>query len=186
MHEFRRIALGEFMDDLEFGKEIASLFGLPTDELSTAEEALGDERLSQGRSVFANLGISMLLVSMIFLAFIALMILLIILKRKIKLSDKSKERINNLRKKVFFNPIIRYLLLNALKLNFSAFIVFKKPIGGAWDIVIGLILMVTLNAVPIFFFFLLRKNRSSLKEEKQKQVIGTLYAGKNTEKEAEH
>ena len=57
LYEFRRIALGEFMDDLDFGKEVASFFGLPTSKNSAADEAVGEERLSYGRSVFGNIGI---------------------------------------------------------------------------------------------------------------------------------
>jgi len=46
LHEFRRMALGEFMDDLDFGKEIANAFGLPTSEETAADEVVGEERLS--------------------------------------------------------------------------------------------------------------------------------------------
>ena len=32
LHEFRRMVLGEFLDDFDFGKEVSSFFGLPTSE----------------------------------------------------------------------------------------------------------------------------------------------------------
>ena len=83
------------------------------------------------------------------------------------MSEKSIERIDKIKQMVFYNPIIRYLLLNSLKLNFSAFIVFRPPIGSAWDIVLGLAIMILINAAPIFFFYVLHKNREELKEEKK-------------------
>ena len=32
LHEFRRIALGEFMEDLEIGKEISTMLNIETDD----------------------------------------------------------------------------------------------------------------------------------------------------------
>lgn len=87
---------------------------------------------------------------------------------------------------VFFNPIIRYLLLNSLKLNFTAFIVFKPPLGNAVDILLGLVIMLLINAVPIYFFYILRKNREDLEQDSKKKAFGTLYQGKNIKKEAGH
>ena len=159
LQEFRRIVLGEFMDDLDFGKEIANLFGLQTSEDTAADETVGEERLSQGRSVFSNLGISLILFTLIFLTLILLLVLAIKLKRKMALSDKTKERIVKIKEKIFYNPIIRYLLLNSLKLNFSAFIVYRSPAGGVLDILIGSVFMVAINAVPILFLIVLNINR---------------------------
>ena len=186
LHEFRRIALGEFIEDFDFGKEIASFFGLPRSEDSAADVTVGEDRLSLGKSVSGNLGISLFLLSLAFLALILILVVLIQLKRRIKLSDKTKARIKKVKEKIFYNPIVRYLLLNSLKLNFAAFIVFKKPVGGAWDVFVGISLMLIINALPIFFFFLLRKNRTILENEKPKKSYGALYAGKNSTKEAEH
>ena len=42
LHEFRRIALGEFLDDIDFGKEIAQFIGLPTREDSVADVTVGE------------------------------------------------------------------------------------------------------------------------------------------------
>ena len=185
LHEFRRVALGEFMDDFDFGKEIANFFGLPTSEDSAADVTVGQERLYLGASVSGNLGISLLLISVVFLVLVLIIILMIQLKRRVKLSEKTKERIEKVKDKIFFNPIIRYLLLNSLKLNFAAFIVFRKPIGGVWDVFVGSILMLITNTLPMFFFFMLRKNHSILEEDKPKKVYGALYSGKNAAKEAD-
>ena len=97
------------------------------------------------------------------------------LKQRVKMTDKIKQRIEKLQYMVFFNPIIRYLLLNSLKLNFTAFIVFKPPLGNAVDIFLGLVMMLLINAVPIFFFYILRKNRDELDQDSKKKAFGTLY-----------
>ena len=85
-----------------------------------------------------------------------------------------------------YNPIIRYLFLNSIKLNFMAFIVFRPPIGGFLDIVLASIIMVLIIGIPIFFLRLLRKNRKSLNDEKQSNVFGALYQGKNVMEDAQH
>ena len=142
--------------------------------------------MSSGRSVFGNIGISQLLILMSFLTFVLLLILLIKLRSRIKLSDKTKARIMKVKEKVFYNPLIRYLLLNALKFNFAAFIVFRKPIGGAWDVFLGLVIMISMTVLPALLFYLLRKNRDNLEQEEQRKVYGTLYTGKNVEMKAEN
>ena len=123
---------------------------------------------------------------MTFLGFVLLLILLIKLRRRIKLSERTKAAIMKVREKVFYNPLIRYLLLNALKLNFSAFVVFRTPIGGAWNIFLGLVIMISMTILPVFFCFVLRKNRDRLEQDEEKKVYGTLYSGKNVEKKAEN
>lgn len=67
----------------------------------------------------------MFIVSLIFLVLILVVIVVIILVRRIKCSEKNKERAKNLKYKVFFNPIIKYLQLNSLKLNLSGIMVIK-------------------------------------------------------------
>ena len=123
---------------------------------------------------------------MTFLSFVLLLIPLIKLRKRIKLSERTKAAIMKVKEKVFYNPLIRYLLLNALKLYFSAFVVFRKPIGGVWNIFMGLVIMISMTILPVFFFFVLRKNRDHLEQDEQKKVYGTLYTGKNVHKKAEN
>ena len=46
--------------------------------------------------------------------------------------------------------------------------------------------MILVAGVPVFFFRLLRKNRKSLREEKQSKVFGALYQGKNVTDDDQH
>ena len=48
LYELKRIALGEFMDDLSLGNEINDAFGIPPNDQSAAEEKVGESRLGSG------------------------------------------------------------------------------------------------------------------------------------------
>ena len=71
------MVLGEFLDDFDFGKNIADYFGLPTNENKSADVVVGEDRLSNGHTVFGSLGITFILVSILFIAFILLLVLAI-------------------------------------------------------------------------------------------------------------
>ena len=47
--------------------------------------------------------------------------------KRIDLSEKNKARVQKVKQMIYFNPIIRFLILNTLKLNFNALLVFKSP-----------------------------------------------------------
>lgn len=72
-----------------------------------------------------------------------------------KLSEKSKERFRSLKSRVFYNPISRYSLLNSLKFNLAALVVFTSPDNNAGNIVIAVLTFIALNAVPVIFCILL-------------------------------
>ena len=78
--EFRRMALGEFMDDLDIGSEIANAFDLSTSSETAADEKVGEERLSSGRSVLGSFGITQLLI----LISLCTLILILLIAMKIK------------------------------------------------------------------------------------------------------
>jgi len=75
------------------------------------------------------------------------------------------------------------LLLNSLKLNFTAFVVFRAPVGGAGDIFVALLILAVINIAPIIFYRLLRKHHADLTDDEHKKVFGTLYQGKNIDKD---
>ena len=56
--EFRRIALGEFFDDFDFGKEVANFFGFKTSEDTAADDVVGEARLGSDRTVIGSMGIT--------------------------------------------------------------------------------------------------------------------------------
>lgn len=112
------------MDDFDFGKQVMTAFGMDPKQESATEEKLGKERLGGSSNVFTSFGATLLLGSLVFLIIILMLVAIILISRRVKVSDKNRERIKKLKRKIFFNPIVRYLLLNSLKLNMSGFVVF--------------------------------------------------------------
>ena len=124
LFEFRRIALGEFMDDLDIGKVIMEFIGISFEEKSATDEEVGDERLGSP-SLFSSFGPTLILGSIALIIIAVLIIVAVIVLKRTKLSEKNLQRLKRLKKKVFFNPIVRYLLLESLKLNMSSIVVLK-------------------------------------------------------------
>ena len=78
------------------------------------ESRLGDE------DIFTNIGPTLLLGTGFLLFIVMIVVLLVLICRKRSCSPKCKERVEKQRKKMLFNPIIRYCFLNAFKLNLNA------------------------------------------------------------------
>lgn len=180
LFELKRIALGEFMDDLDVGNEIAGVLGIEIDNTNAVDEEVGEERLGSG-SPFSNFGATLLLGSILFTVVILLLVIAIFIASRVKCSDKCKERMKNWKRKVFFNPIIRYLLLNSLKLNLSAFIVFASPEKAMTDMLVASITLAIINLSPIVLCWVIYRYRNSLMEEDNRKAFGTLYQGRKTE-----
>ena len=60
--------------------------------------------------------------------------------KRCKLSEKGKERVKSLKQKIFWNPLIRYTMLSAIKLNISAMIIFR--LGWPKDSIQGILALV--------------------------------------------
>ena len=88
--------------------------------------------------------------------------------------------------KVFWNPIVRYLVLNSMKLSMSALVVMYATEKGAGDIATSIGLLTLLNGAPFVFMFALRSNKKTLAEQETIKSIGAIYAGKNVESKQDH
>ena len=118
--------LGEFVDDLKLGAYIAGWLGLKREDESEEgpSEAVGEDRLGP-KNILSSLGPSLLFLSLIFIIIIALLVMVFFVSRYSRLSGKTHERINKVKRVIFWNPMIRYTMLNALKLYISALVIFK-------------------------------------------------------------
>ena len=87
-----------------------------------------------------------------------------------------------MKRKLKYNPVIRYLLLNSLKFNYSAFCVFKQADAGAGSVFVAILLLLFINICPLVLSRILYKNNNELKEKETEDKIGTLYEGKNVER----
>ena len=122
LNQLRRIVFGEFLDDLDIASKITEFFGLSTKKSEITEEEVGIDRLGSS-DLFDNFGPTLIIGSIIFVIFVALLIGTIYLHKKMKVSEKTRKRVHDLKRKVFYNSFIRYLLLNGLKFYMSAFMV---------------------------------------------------------------
>lgn len=89
------------------------------------------------------------------------------------MSIKSKERIENLKKKIFFNPLIRSLYLSCLKFYFSAIVSFKGDVS-----ITAIIIVATITLVSLILAGILYKNEKHLDEETCISKFGAAYDGK--------
>ena len=87
LRELKRIALGEFVDDLELGNKVRLFFSFEPLESYTAEEKVGQERLGP-TDAFASIGPTLILVSVVFSLIILIVLILVFIGKKSKTSVK--------------------------------------------------------------------------------------------------
>ena len=56
------------------------------------------------------------------MAILVIVVAIIIVFKRIQTSPKCRDRVVKVKRAVFFNPIIRYVILNSLKLDIMAFV----------------------------------------------------------------
>ena len=123
LFELKRISMGEFIDGLEIGDWVGGLFGIDPSADEAADDKIGANGIGD-KDFLENFGPTFILFSTLFAILIAIVLVIIYLQKRCILSEKNRIRYARLKNKVFWNPVIRYLFLNALKLNFSAMIAF--------------------------------------------------------------
>ena len=83
------VTLGEFLDDLEIGKQIKEMFSITENERSTTDEKLGEERLGH-TSIMARLGPTLILLTSIFIFLVLIVLLLVKCRKRCNLSQKCE------------------------------------------------------------------------------------------------
>ena len=82
-----RIALGQWIDELDIGTKISSAFGIDS-EPSGPEDKVGTKRLGSD-NLLENLGISLFLVTIIMIFLVLFVLLIRTIKNRSKLSKKA-------------------------------------------------------------------------------------------------
>ena len=186
-NELKRVSWAEYLDDLEIGRRMNELlFG--TDDLQDVKltsDKLGEERLGSS-NMFESLGVSVLILSLLFfLALIVIAVIIVCCKKK-EWSEKNQERIENLKRKIKYNPVIRYFLLNSIKFNYSALCVLKQSNAGVWSQVTAVLMLGFINLCPLVLSAILYKRNDELQDKERISMMGTLYEGKNVESQRKH
>ena len=135
---------------------------------------MGEDRLSSKTGLLANLGPGFMIIT----AFVILLILVIavislISKKQCTKGSKCRQKIDGTKKKIFFQMIIRYLIMNALKLSMSLI----KGVGESTDRGYAIIALTSFQTVPFFFIYLLEVNKNDLDEPISNQQFGNLFKG---------
>ena len=144
------------MDDIDIGTAVMDTLGLPADKTSSTEEKVGEERLGS-ESPLSSFGATLLLSSIVFGIILLIVIIVICIVKRNSTSQKCKACALKLKRAIFFNPIIRYLLLNALKLNMSALMVIKATDPSSSDLAIGIATLTIINGAPLVFYVVINR-----------------------------
>ena len=99
--------------------------------------------------------------------------------RRVGLDSKCKRCVNKISEKIFFNPLIRYLLLNTLKFTIVSLIVFRANKPSTTDLIVSIAILSFIGLITINFVILLRCMSKELGKEMRLRRFGTLYQGKN-------
>ena len=144
------------MDDLDIGTEVMIAMGVKDEHTSSTEEKVGEERLGSSNAL-STFGPTLILGSIAVVVLASLIVLAVYIFKRVQLSEKGRQRIKKLKLMVFYNPIIRYLTLNSLKLNMAALMPLKMITDApAGDILTGIAIFLVINAAAIKFYFVLR------------------------------
>ena len=166
--------MGEFMDEIDIGTAIGVEFLEKKENEPT--EVIGDDRLGNPNPI-KNLGTTLLLLTGVFVGLIIIVLVIICVARRIRLSDKNKERCAMLKGKIFYNALIRYTLLNALKLNLMAMLPLNSNDEDA-DFVkklVPILLLIILVQLPFIYVCCLEKRKSELDQPMVSNSLGNLY-----------
>ena len=77
-----------------------------------------------------------------------------------------------------YNPLIRYTMLNCLKLNNTGMVVFLGIAAGeSQQLGVGIAIIIVMTAIPIFYAVLIFRKRKDLNKEETKMKFNSLYLG---------
>ena len=125
--------------------------------------------------------------TLVFLVIVLLILILIFCNKRPNIAVKRLELIEKLDKKIFFNPFIRYSLVNALKLNLNAFITLKAyTTNNTGEKATAIVILTLINLVPIILARLLFKRKDKLEDEVNFSRYNTIYKGKRVDNEKNH
>ena len=161
LYELKRVALGEFMDDLDIGGKVMETIGLEPNEVKSTDEMVGEDRLGP-KSPVQSFGATLLIATMFSLSLLFLILIVLFVIKRTKLSNRCRNCANKHKKLVLYNPIIRYLILNALKLNMAGLVALKTIPDKPKDLMVAILIVILLNGAPVIFYFSVKRNRAQL------------------------
>ena len=184
--ELRNLALLEFIPLKWFQNSVKTLFGMPIEDEEA--ESCAAQSNPCGKSLVDNLG-AMPLIALIILLCIGLMLLTRCLARK---SARIGKLCAYLKRKLFYNTLLRYVLQSTLKMQFAALAVItcakaaegqsEAETSTTGSMVVSWTILAIFNICPLVFFRIMHKYKGRLGEPEVRQKFGTLYLGLNPKK----
>ena len=106
------------------------------------------------------------MITLVFIFIIVIALIVIFMARKITLSDKNKERLENFKKTLFYNSLIRYTFLNANKLSMVV-MMGLKDFGEirAGSNIFTIALLIIIVSLPIIYAQIMNKNAMTLETD---------------------
>lgn len=116
----RKIVLNEIFDEYGISAAATSAIGINYDNNGDGvSEKVGKDRLNDQTGLLESLGPTLILLSVIVILAIAIITILVVVLKQYKSDSVCSRWVTKARKKIFYGMIIRYFLMNALKLNMT-------------------------------------------------------------------
>ena len=156
---------------------MSALFNTPEDD--SVQEEVGESRLG-GDNVMANYGFTLFVISALFAGIILIVVIATFIIKKTGYQGKVKTRVEQFKKRLFYNILIEYVLLNSLKYFIMAFTAFRLKGSDIGSITIAVIILLLYLVLSVLFTCLLHMRELQLGDPEQKEKIGKLYEGMTT------
>ena len=116
----RKIVLNEILDEYGISSAVTSAIGINYDNNGDGvSEKVGKDRLNDQTGLLESLGPTFILVFVIVVLAIAIITILVVVLKQYKSDSFCSRWVTKARRKIFYGMIIRYFLMNALKLNMA-------------------------------------------------------------------
>ena len=94
---------------------------------------------------------------------------------------------HKLKRKFFYNPLIRYAFLNTMKLNLASMVTYKNyEQSSAAEVIVAALILSLLNILPIALALVVYWQTDRLELDENTQKFGTIYEGRNVSSTRNH
>lgn len=118
--------------------------------------------------MFQNYGITFIVILLLILGILLLLLFMLCICRGSWCQGKCRQVVEAAKKKLLYNPLIRYVYINGCKLNVTAALVFAQqgsPDADRTQLVVAVLVFSLVNLLPFLFAWILKKHASRLQEE---------------------
>ena len=116
-------------------------------------------------NIVGNLGVSVLLISIFIILFIIIIVAGLYVSRKYAMSENIINQFKELKQALTYNPLIRYSMLNCLKLNNTGMVAFVGLATGSLQLGLSVVIVFVMTALPIFYAVIIYRKRKELTKE---------------------